>query len=326
MHTRVCQPGFAYSYGKSRGHGAAREQTRIITVKPYVIVNPVAGSVGDIRLRLKQLHRLDAHEVRVTQRAGHAETLARAAIRAGSNYVIAVGGDGTLNEVINGIAPPRRARQVCVGVVPLGTANDFARSIGLIGDLDANIDILRAKKTTAIDLVRMTSGRRRYFVNVSAGGFSGVVDEKLTPEIKAAWGPLAYLRSAAAALPELQAYRTTMIFDDVEELVIDLYNVVVANGQFAGGGLPIAPQANLSDGLLDVVLVPKRPVAEMALLAAEMLLGKHISGNAVVFRRAKRISVQSRPGMWFNADGELVGNEPAAFQIVPHALDFVVNK
>jgi diacylglycerol kinase (ATP) len=64
----------------------------------------------------------------------------------------------------------------------------------------------------------------------------------------------------------------------------------------------------------------------MALLAAEMLLGKHISGNAVVFRRAKRISVQSRPGMWFNADGELVGNEPAAFQIVPHALDFVVNK
>jgi diacylglycerol kinase (ATP) len=115
-------------------------------VKPYIIVNPVAGSVGDIHLRRKQLHRLDPHEVRVTQRAGHAETLARAAIRAGSNYVIAVGGDGTLNEVINGIATPRRARQVCAGIVPLGTANDFARSIGLIGDLDANIDILRAKK------------------------------------------------------------------------------------------------------------------------------------------------------------------------------------
>jgi len=172
--------------------------------------------------------------------------------------------------------------------VPLGTANDFARSIGLTGDLDANIDILRAKKTTTIDLVRMTSGRRRYFVNVSAGGFSGVVDEKLTPEIKAAWGPLAYLRSAAAALPELRAYRTTMIFDDTAKLVIDVYNVVVANGQFADGGLPIAPQANLRDGLLDVVLVPKRPAEEIALLAAEMLLGKHISGDAVVFRRAKK--------------------------------------
>jgi diacylglycerol kinase (ATP) len=175
-------------------------------------------------------------------------------------------------------------------------------------------------------LVRITSGRRRYFVNVSAGGFSGVVGEKLTFEIKAAWGPLAYLRSAAAALPELQTYRTTIIFDDTEELVIDLYNVVVANGQFAGGGLPIAPQANLSDGFLDVVLVPKRPAAEMSLLAAQMLLGKHISSNAVPFRRAKRISVRSRPGMWFNADGELVGNQPAAFQIIPHALDFVVSK
>jgi diacylglycerol kinase (ATP) len=295
-------------------------------VKPYIIVNPVSGSVGDIQLRLEQLHRLNAKEVRVTQHPGEAETLARAAIRAGSDYVIAVGGDGTLNEVINGIATSRRARQVRVGVVPLGTANDFARSIGLMGDVDVNIDTLRAKKTMTIDLVRMTSGCRRYFVNVSAGGFTGVVSEKLTSEIKAAWGPLAYLRSAAAALPELQAYRTTMIFDDTEELVIDLYNVVVANGQFAGGGIPVAPQANLSDGLLDVVLVPKRPAAEMALLAAQMLLGKHISSDAVPFRRAKKISARSRPGMCFNADGELVGNQPAVFQIIPNALDFVVNK
>jgi len=295
-------------------------------VKLYIIVNPVAGSVGDIQLRLEQLHRLNAKEVRVTQHAGEAETLARAAIRAGSDYVIAVGGDGTLNEVINGIVTSGRASQVCVGMLPLGTANDFARSIGLIGDVDANIDILRTKTTAAIDLVRMTSGRRRYFVNVSAGGFSGVVNEKLTSEVKASWGPLAYLRSAAAALPELQAYRTTMIFDDTEELVINLYNVVVANGRFAGGGLPIAPQANLSDGLLDVVLVPQRPAGEMALLAAQMLLGKHISSGAVPFRRVKKISVLSRPGMWFNADGETVGNEPAVFQIIPHALEFVISK
>ena len=108
--------------------------------------------------------------------------------------------------------------------------------------------------------------------------------------------------------------------------MIDLYNVVVANGQFAGGGLPIAPQANLSDGLLDIVLIPKRPAAETALLAAEMLLGKHLSSDSVTFRRAKKISVRSRPGMYFNVDGELVGNEPAAFQIIPHALDFVVSK
>ena len=163
-------------------------------------------------------------------------------------------------------------------------------------------------------------------MNTSAGGFSGVVDEKLTPEIKLNWGPLAYLRSAAAALPELHAYRTTVTFDDAESLVIDLYNVIVANGQFVAGGLPIAPQADPSDGLLDAVLIPKRSAAEMALLAAEMLLGKHLSNDAVIFRHAKKISVQSRPGMWFNADGELVGNEPIVFQILPRALDFIVNK
>jgi diacylglycerol kinase (ATP) len=295
-------------------------------VKPYVIVNPIAGPIVDLNLRLKQLRGLNAKEVRVTQSAGEAEILAREAIRAGSDYIIAVGGDGTLNEVINGVANHRRARQVCVGVVPVGTANDFARSLGLMANIDASIDILRTKTTAAIDLVRMTSGRKRYFVNVSAGGFSGVVNEKLTSEIKSAWGPLAYVRSAAAALPELQAYRTALTFDDAEQLVIDVYNVVVANGQFAGGGLPIAPQANLNDGLLDIVLIPKRPAAEMVLLAAEMLLGKHLCSDSLVFRRAKKISVQSRPGMYFNADGELVGNEPATFQIIPHALDFVVSK
>jgi len=230
-------------------------------VRPYVIVNPIAGSIVDLNLRLNQLRRLNAREVRVTQSAGEAVILAREAVRAGSDYIIAVGGDGTLNEVINGVANHRRGRQVCIGVVPVGTANDFARSLGLMADIDTSIDILRAKTTAAIDLVRMTSGRKRYFVNVSAGGFSGVVDEKLTSEIKSAWGPLSYVRSAAAALPELQAYRTALTLDDAEQLVIDLYNVAVANGQFAGGGLPIAPQANLSDGLLDIVLIPKRPAA-----------------------------------------------------------------
>jgi len=231
-----------------------------------------------------------------------------------------------LNEVINGIATPHRTRGVCVGLVPLGTANDFARSIGLPASVEDNIDILRAKQTDPIDLVRVTSDRTRYFVNVSAGGFSGLVDEKLTPEIKSTWGPLAYLRSAAAALPELHAYQTSIVFDDVERLMIELYNVVVANGQFVAGGLPIARQADLRDGLLDVVLVPKRPPAKMVLLAAEMLLGNHLSSNAVIFRRAKKISVRSQPGMWFNVDGELVGNEPAIFQIVPRGLEFVISK
>ena len=87
----------------------------------------------------------------------------------------------------------------------------------------------------------MRSDRIRYFVNVSAGGFSGLVHEKLTPELKRTWGPLAYLRSAAAALPDLHAYRTRVQLGDGEKLNLDLYNMIVANGTYVAGGLPVAP-------------------------------------------------------------------------------------
>ena len=295
-------------------------------MKPYIIFNPTARSITDRDVLLKQLRRLNPRKLCLTKRAGEAETLARAAIRAGCDYIIAAGGDGTLNEVINGIAIPHRARSVCVGIVPLGTANDFARSMKLPARMEDNIDILRAKQTILVDLVRVTGQCTRYFINVSAGGFSGIVDEKLTPQIKSTWGPLAYFRSAAAALPKLRAYRAAVIFDDVERREVDLYNVVIANGQFVAGGLPVAPDASVSDGLLDVLLVPKRPAREMALLTAQMLLGKHLASDAIRFRRARKISVKSRPRMWFNVDGEPFGDDPAVFQIIPGALEFVIRK
>jgi diacylglycerol kinase (ATP) len=295
-------------------------------VKPYIIVNPIAGAIVNPDVLLKQLRRLEPRKLSLTKRAGEAETLARAAFRAGCDYIIAAGGDGTLNEVINGIASPHPIRGVRMGIVPLGTANDFARSMKLPARVENNVDILRAKQTVLVDLVRVTDKRTRYFVNVSAGGFSGAVDEKLTPQIKSTWGPLAYLRSAAAALPKLRAYHATVIFDDVDRWEGELYNIVIANGQFVAGGLPIAPDASVRDGLLDVLLVPKRPAREMALLTAQMLLGKHLSSDVIPFRRTRKISVKSRPRIWFNVDGEPFGDDPAVFQILPRALEFVIRK
>jgi diacylglycerol kinase (ATP) len=295
-------------------------------VKPYIIINPIAGAIVNPDGLLKQLRRLDPRKLSLTKREGEAETLARVAFRAGCDYIIAAGGDGTLNEVINGIASPHPIRRVRLGIVPLGTANDFARSMKLPTRVENNIDILRAKQTVLVDLGRVTGKRTRYFINVSAGGFSGAVDEKLTPQIKSTWGPLAYLRSAAAALPKLRAYHATVIFDDVDRWEGELYNIVIANGQFVAGGLPIAPDASVRDGLLDVLLVPKRPAREMALLTAQMLLGKHLSSDAIPFRRIRKISVKSRPRMWFNVDGEPFGDDPAVFQILPRALEFVIRK
>jgi diacylglycerol kinase (ATP) len=260
-------------------------------------------------------------EIRISNKPGSAARFASAALRKGFDLVVAAGGDGTLNEVVNGIG--ENLGDARLGLIPLGTGNDFARTIGVPDDIEAAIDLIVIGETREVDLVRVTSDEVRYFVNVSAGGFSGLVDEKLTPDMKKTWGPLAYLRGAAAALPELRAYRTTLALDNSESLTLDLYNVVVANGRYVAGGTLIAPEASIDDGLLDIVLIPQRSAPELALLAAQVALGTHLTSEAIVFRRAAQLTVNSKPGMWFNVDGELVGNEPARFEILPRALRFI---
>jgi diacylglycerol kinase (ATP) len=289
-------------------------------MRTCVILNPVAGAVknsGPIRERLE---RLRFERFCVSERPGDAEKFASEA--SGFDLIVSAGGDGTLNEVVNGIA--RGGCNAALGVLPLGTGNDFARTLGVPNGLDPAIDQITAGHIREIDLVRVTSDQVRYFVNVSSGGFTGVVDEKLTPEMKRTWGPLAYLRSAAAAFSELRGYTTRIAFDDAEAHEIDVYNVVVANGRYVAGGIPIAPEADITDRLLDVVLIPERGAADLAILAAQIVVGKHLSSDAIMFRRAKKISISSRPGMWFNVDGELIGNEPATFELLPGALRCVV--
>ncbi len=290
-----------------------------------VILNAEAGSVRSAAAVVRRIRHLPDVEVRLTKRKGDAVRFARAALRRGCEMIVAAGGDGTLNEVVNGIGAAKPT--VRLGLIPLGTGNDFARTLGLPTDLDEAIAVLAAGHTRAVDLVRVTSDKVRYFVNVSAGGFSGLVAEKLTPAMKKTWGPLAYLRSAVAALPQLRAYRTRISFTRRKRStasVFSLYNVVIANGRYVGGGTLIAPEASIDDGLLDVILIKERSAAELTLLAAKVALGHHLSSDAIVFRRAAKVTVNSRPGMWFNVDGELVGNEPAAFEVLPRALQFVV--
>ncbi len=289
-------------------------------VKIGIIINPRAGSVRNLRELFRQVSPLKPHRRYVTSRRGDARRYTRAAIADGCDYIIAAGGDGTLNEVVNGLGPKRNIR---IGVLPLGTGNDFARCLNLPQTIEENIIILRFGRTRPIDLVRVRSDRMRYFVNVSAGGFSGVVDERLTRQMKETWGPLAYLRSAAAAFPDLRAYRTSICFESRQPRLLDLYNVVIANGKYVAGGWPIAPDADPSDGLLDVILVRKAPAAQLALLGARIILRKHLKSKEVIFRRVRSLSITSNPGMWFNVDGELVGNEPARFEVVPGALQFV---
>jgi diacylglycerol kinase (ATP) len=291
-------------------------------MRTCVILNPTAGSVKEADAMKERLQALSTEPLLVSKQAGDAERFAREAAQGGTELIISAGGDGTLNEVVNGIASA--GCQTALGLVPLGTGNDFARTLGIESNVEAAIEHLKKGQTRAIDLVRVTSDRVRYFLNVSSGGFSGVVDEKLTAEMKKTWGPLAYLRGAAAAFSELRGYAARIALDDQPPLEADLYNVVIANGRYVAGGIPIAPEAEVSDGLLDVVLISERGPTDLAIVAAQILLGKHLGSDGIIFKRAKKIAINSRPGMWFNVDGELIGNEPAVFELLPQALQCVV--
>ncbi len=287
-----------------------------------VIFNPQSGTASSPEALAEALAPLGAVTLQPTSAGAHARELALAAIKDGCDLVIAAGGDGTINEVVNGLAQlPGRAR---LGILPLGTGNDFARSIAMPTELDAAVAALVAGRTEQLDLIKVDSEQVCWFINVSAGGFSGLVDEKLTDELKSTWGPFAYLLAAAGALPELIGYEMTVQFDDEEPQQISAYNVVVANGRFVAGGLPVAPHAILNDGLAEVVIVPVLPATKIGLLAPQLFLGKHINSDALIVRQVRRFTVDSKPGMWFNVDGELVGNEPARFEVVPRALGVIV--
>ncbi|WP_179299443.1 diacylglycerol/lipid kinase family protein [Rubrivirga marina] len=248
------------------------------------------------------------------------------AAHSGIDLVVAAGGDGTVHLVANGLmrAGPTADTRPALGVLPLGTGNDLARTLALplkVSPIEA-LDALRHAERRCLDLIRVShdgdDDHTDYAINVCAGGFSGAVDEVLTSELKATWGPLAYLVGAVKAMPDLDAYDTQFAWDGGPAERIAAYNVVVANARTAGGGKPVAPRANPEDGLLDVVVV--RAQADIARLAARVLAGDYLDDEDIVFNRVSELYVESTPGMWFNVDGELRTNVPVTFKAVPQAL------
>lgn len=291
-------------------------------MRTCVILNPNAGSADDIHALQAAIQRLDDPQLYTTEHPNDAQRFAHQALERGCELVIAAGGDGTVNEVVNGLS--NNWQQAALGIIPLGTGNDFVRTIDVPGDLDGAIGVLLANKQRDLDVVCVESDKTRYFINVSAGGFSGLVDEKLTDNIKEAWGPLSYLRSAAAALPELTDYHTLVSFDDGEPTDMRIYNMVIANARFVAGGIPIAPRAEIDDGLVDVLMIPAESLPRLALLMPQIMLGTHLDSDIITFRRARNVRVDSRPPMWFNADGEVVGSQPSTFHVLPRALRVIV--
>jgi diacylglycerol kinase (ATP) len=287
-------------------------------------------------------------EVWTTTGPGDASVLARRAVEQGFATVVAAGGDGTLNEVVNGLvaarggspgdaASPGRAprRSVACAVLPLGTGNDFARTLGMPLEPEAAWRTILERRTRRVDVVALErQGSARWFINMAVGGAIDQIQEKLTDDLKQRWGPLAYLRAGAEALAklltEIGPHQVALRLDGGGEIELEAWSVAVANGRTVGGGIAIAPQADPADGLLDVVAIRGVRGVEMAKVAAAVLLGRHLDraegeeASPVLFLRGRRLELRSSPPMPFTTDGEVNEGSPAVFTTHPRALEMVV--
>jgi len=288
--------------------------------RTLVILNPAAGGGADAGPIEGWRAGRPGVELRRTRGKGDAELWAREAAEEGADLIVAAGGDGTLHEVGCGILASD-ASQAVLGVLPLGTGNDLARSLGISEDPAEAVELLDRGHRRALDAVRMElDGELRFFFNALTGGFSGEIHEKLDAEVKASWGPLSYLRSGLETWGERSPYGLEVEVDG-EAAFHEALNLVVANGGSAGSGIPVAPGADPFDGLLDVVVVLEAPALELSALAARMLAGEAPDDHqALVRRRGRSVRVRAREPLPVSVDGEAATAREMTFQVVPGAL------
>ena len=264
--------------------------------------------------------------------ADSAAAAARQARADGIERVVAVGGDGTVHLVANGLMQLDADARPALCVLPMGTGNDLARTLGFDPDEapETLVTRLRDAELRSVDILRAESdGTTKYIINALTGGFSGQLHEALSDDQKARWGPFAYLLSAVETLPELEPFRVEVSWEGGPTETLSVLNLAIANGRTAGGNGPVAPRASLEDGLLDVVLVRDAAALDLARLATRAL-ATHAGGtdylddDLVVFNQAHSVRLASQPGLPLIADGEPWCDTPLTVTVEPGALRMAV--
>jgi diacylglycerol kinase (ATP) len=308
-----------------------------VSTPTRIIVNPNAGSAGDLEAVKAALGDRPGTELCFSEKKGDAEDLAREAVRQGARTVVAAGGDGTLNEVLNGLAEDfaggsiGRPGRVRLGLLPLGTGNDFARSLGIPPTLEAACDIIAAGYTARVD-VGLANGRP--FLNAVSLGLASAIARRLTPRFKRRVGKLAYPVAAVAELWEHQPFHVKLVTDR-GEMELEVLQLVVGNGRYHGAGNMVTPDATLDDHRLDAYTIAA-PSAEsgregtglghmqdmstLARIALSLRRGEHVSHPAVTSLRSSHLYVDAQPAQDVNADGELIGHTPVRFELASAAL------
>jgi YegS/Rv2252/BmrU family lipid kinase len=304
--------------------------------KAFFVVNPVAAS-GRIKrewpsiLRTIEAEYSPAVDFEFTKAPGGATALARHALKAGYDVVASVGGDGTLNEVVNGFfeddSPVNPSASL--GLVSLGTGSDFVKTLGIPRNLRSYVATLKQGKARPIDTVRSVvtaaDGSRlvRHFINVGEFGSGGAVVEKVNRTTKAFGGRVSFLWGIFTTLPGYKNRRITYSVDGAQERTEVLNNFVVANGRFFGGGLNPAPDALLDDGLMDIVTLGDLRFREVLFNIGKLRDGTYLSNPKVKLVRGKRIVARSEEKVLIDEDGEMVGGLPAEFEVVPQSISVI---
>ncbi len=246
-----------------------------------------------------------------TANAGDAEHLARKAVAEGFEKIVAAGGDGTIHEVVNGIA----GSDVSLGLMPLGTMNVFANELGLpSNDLGRCWEIIRAERTRLIDL---PTANGKHFVQLAGVGLDAQVVKETSLPFKRNFGPLSYLISAA----QIAARRPPRLLIDSEEAKTEEGSfVLVGNGRLYGGPFPFFKHALLDDGLLDVLIFKQLGYLELLKYLQNVIFTSDITTREVEYFQTRRLRVSSLEDVPLELDGELFGSCPVEFRMEPKRL------
>jgi diacylglycerol kinase (ATP) len=298
-----------------------------------IIANPNAGR-GKVGAALDGIDRVlkDAaldHRIVETTHPGHATQAARDALRGGERYLVAVGGDGTVHEVVNGMLEDGEpvAADAVLGVVAAGSGCDFVRSFGIPGDAVRAARHLAGDAVRQIDVGHVTyaagdgEAQSRYFPNIAEVGLGGSVVARAA-RLPALLGPARYLAGFWLTLPGFRP-ATVRLEADGQAYEWRAHNVVVANCQFYGGGMRISPKSQPDDGVLDV-LVMVGPKSDAFTTIPKVYKGTHLPHRDIVELRASRVRVEADAPLAIEADGETLGTTPATFEIIRKAIQLKV--
>lgn len=234
--------------------------------------------------------------------------------------IIAAGGDGTINLCVNAMI--KHDIHLPLGILPAGTANDFAYYFELPQDIDYQLDIALGNKTTKVDVGKVNN---RNFINVAAMGALIDVSQKTDPNLKNAIGVLAYYLKALTEIPQLHAIPVKLTTPD-EVYFENIYFMVVMNGESAGGFRKLSPQSSMNDGKLDVIAFRKMPIVELGPLLFEVVNGRHPQNKNVLYFQTEELIIESAEDISTDIDGEHGEPLPLHFNVLNERLDVFVSE